>query len=147
MNQKNDEKKFQKKVKEKSPKIPVIRNCIVAFIVGGGICVIGQFIKEFYIQLGFDPEKAGDPTTATIILIAAVLTGLGVFDKIAQFCGAGTAVPVTGFANSMVSAALEFRSEGLVLGVGCKMFSLAGTVIVYGTVTAFFAGIIHALFM
>ncbi|QOR35823.1 stage V sporulation protein AC [Clostridium sp. 'deep sea'] len=147
MNQKNNEKKFQKKVKEKSPKIPVIRNSIVAFIVGGGICVIGQFIKEFYIQLGFDPEKAGDPTTATIILIAAVLTGLGVFDKIAQFCGAGTAVPVTGFANSMVSAALEFRSEGLVLGVGCKMFSLAGTVIVYGTVTAFFAGIIHALFM
>ncbi len=138
-------KEYKKLSQQKSPKIPLARNVIVAFVVGGGICILGQLIGELYISLGFDPEKAGDPTVATLIFVASVLTGLGIYDKFAQFAGAGTAVPVTGFANSIVSSAMEFKSEGLVLGVGCKMFSLAGTVIVFGTVTAFFAGIIHAL--
>lgn len=141
----NKIKKYKETVKEVSPSPPLLRNFIVAYVFGGGICCFGQWLQGMFIKLGFTPEKAGDPTVATLILIAAILTGLGVFDRIAQFAGAGTAVPVTGFANSMVSAALEFRSEGLVLGVGCKMFSLAGTVIVFGAVTAFFAGIIHAL--
>lgn len=139
------ETQYQKMAKKNTPRPPYLRNVVVAYIVGGSICVLGQFIQSVYIQLGFPPEKAGNPTVATLIFIAAVLTGLGIFDDIGQFAGAGTAVPVTGFANSMVSAALEFKREGLVLGVGAKMFTLAGPVIVFGVVTAFFAGIAHAL--
>lgn len=126
-------------------KVPVLRNVLVAFLVGGLICDFGQAIAGFYISRGFKPEEAGNPTVATLILIAAILTGLGLYDVLGQFAGAGSAVPVTGFANSVVSAALEFKREGLVLGVGAKMFALAGPVITYGTVTAFLVGIIKAL--
>jgi stage V sporulation protein AC len=95
---------------------------------------------------GFDEKKAGDPTVAVLILISVILTSFGVYDKIGQWAGAGSAVPVTGFANSLVSAAIEHRSEGLILGVGGKMFKLAGPVIVYGTFAAFVIGIIHLIF-
>lgn len=126
-------------------KKPVLRNVVVAYIVGGLICVLGQAISQFYMKMGFSAEDAGSPTVATLIFIAAVLTGLGVYDILGQFAGAGSAVPVTGFANSVVSAALEFKREGLVLGVGAKMFTLAGPVLVFGTLTAFVVGIIKAL--
>lgn len=139
------EQEYQQIMKQKQPKPPFIRNVIVAFIVGGLICVLGQALNMFFVTVGFKPEEAGSPTAATLIFIAAVLTGLGVYDVLGQFAGAGAAVPVTGFANSVVSAALEFKREGLVLGVGAKMFSLAGPVIVYGAVTAFFVGIVRAI--
>lgn len=137
---------YQNFSKSHEPSRSVLGNCVRAFLVGGVICLIGQAFQELYMN-AFDmtPMQAGNPTVATLILIAVILTCLGVYDKIAQWAGAGSAVPVTGFANSMVSAALEHRSEGLVLGVGGNMFKLAGSVIVFGTVAAFFVGIVHLI--
>jgi len=138
---------YQQLAKSREPARPVLKNCIRAFIVGGAICVIGQAIMNGMVHwFGYDKDKAGDPTVAILIFISVVLTSLGVYDKIAQWAGAGSAVPVTGFANSMCSAALEHRSEGLVLGVGGNMFKLAGSVIVFGTVAAFIIGLIRAIF-
>lgn len=138
-------KDYQQLAKQKQLKRPILRNVCVAFLVGGFICVIGQAITMFFIRIGFKEETAGNPTVATLIFIAAVLTGLGVWDVIGQFAGAGAGVPVTGFANAIVSSAMEFKREGLILGVGARMFQLAGPVIVYGAVTAFVVGVIHAL--
>lgn len=137
---------YQALVNKKKPKPRLLKNCLLAFLVGGGICTFGQLIQNIYIRyFNFAPERAGDPTTATVIFISGLLTALGVYDRIAIHAGAGTAVPVTGFANSVVSAALEFKHEGFVLGVGSKMFILAGSVIVFGVVTAFIVGLISAL--
>ncbi|HBI56867.1 MAG TPA: stage V sporulation protein AC [Firmicutes bacterium] len=137
---------YQALANEKKPKPRLAKNLTMAFLVGGGICTLGQLIQNIYIKFfNFPPERAGDPTTTTVIFISGLLTALGVFDKIARHAGAGTAVPVTGFANSIVSAALEFKREGFVLGVGSKMFILAGSVIVFGVVTAFVVGLISAL--
>ncbi len=138
---KEDYKKLQKK---HVPKRPVVANCIRAFFVGGFICLLGQFVQQAFITyFGFSEKTAGNPTVAVMIFIAVLLTGLGVYDRIGQWAGAGSAVPVTGFANAMSSAAIEHRSEGLVLGVGGQMFKVAGPVIVYGTVAAFVIGIIR----
>lgn len=137
---------YQALAKEKKPKPKLAKNLTLAFLVGGGICTLGQCIQNIYIKyLHFAPEKAGDPTSATIIFISGLLTSLGVYDRLARHAGAGTAVPVSGFANSIVSAALEFKREGFILGVGSKMFILAGSVIVFGVVTAFVVGLISAL--
>ncbi|MEC0373205.1 stage V sporulation protein AC, partial [Paenibacillus chibensis] len=115
------------------PPRPIIKNFIRAFIAGGTICLVGQAIQEMFVHwVGFDEKKAGDPTVAVMILLSVILTSMGVYDKFAQWAGAGSAVPVTGFANSMASAAIEHQSEGMVLGVGGKMFKLAGPVIVFG---------------
>jgi stage V sporulation protein AC len=133
-------------VKGRVPKRPVFINCMWAFVVGGFICAIGQAITYFYMAFfPFTERSAGNPTVATMILIGVLLTGFGVYDRIAQWAGAGTAVPVTGFANSISSAAIEHRSEGYVLGVGGNMFKLAGSVIVFGTVAAFVIGFLHVL--
>lgn len=133
--------------KQREPSRPVLKNCFRAFLSGGAICLAGQAIQEMFIHWGgFDEKKASNPTVAVLILISVILTGFGVYDKIAQWAGAGSAVPVTGFANSMASAAIEHRSEGFVLGVGGKMFKLAGPVIVFGTVAAFIVGILHLIF-
>lgn len=133
--------------KKKEPARPVAKNCLRAFIAGGIICVIGQGLTELFIHaFGFTNKTAGNPTVAILILLSCILTSFGVYDKIAQWAGAGTGVPVTGFANSMCSAALEHKSEGFVLGVGGNMFKLAGSVIVFGTVAAFFVGVVHLLF-
>lgn len=141
------QQEYQKIAKAKEPARPVFKNCLRAFFVGGTICLIGQGIMEAFVRWGgFDREKAGDPTVAVLIFISVLLTSLGVYDKLAQWAGAGSAVPVTGFANSMCSAALEHRSEGIVLGVGGNMFKLAGSVIVFGTVAAFVIGLISAIF-
>lgn len=127
-------------------KRPIIKNCIKAFLVGGLICFIGQFVQTFYMHFfEFSERSAGDPTVATMVFIAVLLTGLGVYDRLGQFAGAGTAVPVTGFANSMASAAIEHRTEGFVLGVGGNMFKLAGPVIVFGTFAAFVIAIIKTI--
>lgn len=137
---------YKKLSKPYVPGRPVFKNCIRAFLIGGLICVIGQGIQSGFMSVfGMNSKEAASPTVALLILISVILTSLGVYDKIAQWAGAGSAVPVTGFANSMCSAALEHRSEGLVLGVGGNMFKLAGSVIVFGTVAAFLVGIVYAL--
>lgn len=138
------QEKYKKKIQPFQPKRPIVKNCFRAFWVGGTICLIGQGIENFYKHFfHFTKETVAGPTVATLVLIAVILTGLGVYDKIAQYAGAGTAVPVTGFANSMASAAIEHRSEGLVLGIGMNMFQLAGSVIVFGVVSAYVFGLIR----
>lgn len=141
------QQEYQQVAKGREPSRPVFVNCLRAYLVGGGICIFGQAISDMYVHwLGFDKEKASNPTVATLILISVILTCFGVYDKIAQWAGAGTAVPVTGFANTMASSAIEHRSEGLVLGVGGKMFELSGPVIVFGTFAAFVVGVLHWIF-
>lgn len=141
------QQQYQELAKQNEPPRPVLRNCLFAFLVGGFICDIGQALMVMFEKVfGFTKETASNPTVAALVLISVILTSLGLYDKIAQWAGAGTAVPVTGFANSMCSAALEHRSEGLVLGVGGNMFKLAGSVIVFGAVAAFFVGICQLLF-
>ncbi|MRN52239.1 stage V sporulation protein AC [Paenibacillus sp. LC-T2] len=136
---------YEKLSKPFVPARPVFKNCVRAFFSGGLICVIGQGIQEAFMAIfGMTSKEAASPTVAVMILISVILTSFGVYDKMAQWAGAGTAVPVTGFANSMCSAALEHRAEGLVLGVGGNMFKLAGSVIVFGAVAAFVIGIIYA---
>ncbi|MGM0921723.1 MAG: stage V sporulation protein AC [Bacillota bacterium] len=138
---------YKNKIKPYQPKPPYLLNCIKAFVVGGLICTLGQGIQNMYMHFfNFTEKTAGNPTVATLILISALLTGFGIYDRIGQFAGAGSAVPVTGFANSMTSAALEHRSEGLVLGVATNMFKLAGSVIVFGVVAAYVVGIIRYVY-
>jgi stage V sporulation protein AC len=139
-------KEYQAFAKAREPSRPILVNAIRAFLVGGLICLLGQGIQQFFMAaFSMTSREASSPTVAVLILVSVILTCLGVYDKIAQWAGAGTAVPVTGFANSMASAAIEHRSEGLVLGASANMFKLAGSVIVFGVVAAFFIGIIHWL--
>ncbi|GEN35888.1 stage V sporulation protein AC [Aneurinibacillus danicus] len=134
---------YQSFAQAHEPARPVVKNVIRAFFVGGAICLLGQFIQNFFMTyFNFTEKTAGNPTVAVLVIISVLLTGFGVYDKIAQYAGAGTAVPVTGFANSIASAAMEHRSEGLVLGVGGKMFKLAGSVIVFGVFAAFVIGLL-----
>lgn len=129
--------------KAREPQRPVLLNSIRAFLVGGAICLLGQLIQDFFLwNFNFTEKTAGDPTVAVLILLSVILTALGVYDHIAQWAGAGTAVPVTGFANSIASAAIEHRTEGFVLGVGASMFQLAGSVIVFGVFAAFVVALI-----
>jgi stage V sporulation protein AC len=140
------QEQYQKLASKHEKKRPVVKNCIRAFFVGGFICLVGQGIHVFYYTFfDFTQRTAGDPTVATLIFISVLLTGFGVYDRFAQYAGAGTAVPVTGFANSVASAAIEHRTEGYVLGVGGNMFKLAGSVIVFGTVAAFVIAIIKTM--
>ena len=142
------QQEYQAFAKKREPARPVVKNCIRAFLVGGSICLLGQLISPFYMRFfDFNEKTASDPTVATLIFIAVLLTGFGVYDNIAQWAGAGTAIPVTGFANAVSSAAIEHRAEGLVLGVGGNMFKLAGSVIVFGVVSAFVIGIIKVILM
>jgi len=138
--------KYQAFQKERETKRPLFKNCLKAFFVGGFICFIGQVISTFYIHFfDFTEKTAGNPTVATLIFITMLLTGFGIYDKIAQFAGAGTAVPVTGFGNSVISSAIEHRPEGFVLGVGGNMFKLAGSVILFGVFSAFIIAFIKTL--
>lgn len=137
------QQEYQDFAKDIEPKRPVVKNCIRAFLSGGLICTIGQALQLLFINyFDFTEETAGGPTSAVLIIIAILLTGFGVFDHIAQWAGAGTAVPITGFANTMASAAIEHRTEGYVLGVGGNMFKLSGSVIVFGAFSAFVVTII-----
>lgn len=129
-------------------KRPVFKNCLRAFLVGGIICAIGQAVTYFYIYFfDFTEQTAGNPTTATMVFFALLLTGFGVYDRLAQFGGAGSAVPVTGFGNAVISAAIEHRTEGFVLGVGGNIFKLAGSVIVFGVFAAFVVALIKTIFI
>ncbi|WP_407313919.1 stage V sporulation protein AC [Desulfosporosinus sp. SB140] len=137
------QQEYQKFAQDREPKRPILLNCVKAFFAGGLICVISQGIQLFFITYyHFSQENAGNPTAAVIIIITVILTGLGVFDHIAQWAGAGTIIPVTGFANTIASASIEHRSEGYVLGVGGNMFKLAGPVIVYGVFSAFVVSLV-----
>ena len=141
------QQEYQEFAQAREPKRPIILNCIKAFLVGGLICVIGQGIQMFFVTyFHFSQESAGNPTVAVLIILTVLLTGFGVFDHIAQWAGAGTIIPVTGFANTIASAAIEHRSEGYVLGVGGNMFKLAGPVIVYGVFSAFVVSIVIIIF-
>lgn len=131
----------------KEPKRPILKNCLKAFIVGGFICVIGQAISTFYMYFfDFTEQTVGNPTVATLIFITMLLTGFGIYDNFAQFAGAGTAVPITGFGNAVISSAIEHRTEGFVQGVGGNMFKLAGSVILFGVFSAFVIALIKTLF-
>ena len=119
------------------------KDFILAFLIGGLICTIGQAVREYFLYMGFGDKLTGMYVSTILILSAAILTGLGIFEKIAKHAGAGTLVPIIGFANSVVAPAIEFKSEGFVLGVGAKMFTIAGPVIVYGTVASVVYGLIY----
>ena len=140
-------KEYSKIVEKHSGKSPLFKDCVRAFVVGGIICVIGQAFRDFYTSAGLDKELSGTATSITLIFIASLLTALGIFDKIGKFAGAGTLVPITGFSNAVTSPAMEFRSEGLVAGVGAKIFTVAGPVIVYGTLSSILAGFVYFVFM
>ena len=137
------QRQYQALVKELSPKSPILKNCINAFWIGGLICTLGQLIGNGYTALGLGEQESATATSATLIALSALLTGLSLYDNIAKHAGAGTLVPITGFANAVSSAAIEFKTEGFVLGVGAKMFTIAGPVIVYGTVASVVYGIIY----
>jgi len=137
---------YKKIVKKHHPPVSRLRNTIIAFIIGGLICVIGQAFWYLYMFFNISQEDAGVLSTITMILLGGLLTGLGLYDEIGQFAGAGSIIPVTGFANSMVSPAMEFKQEGLVLGLGARMFSVAGPVLVYGMVSAFIVGVLKTIF-
>ena len=139
------EKEYSKLVDEMSPKSPWWRDCLNAFWIGGLICAIGQLLINWYGKLGLDQEAAGTAATMSLIALAALLTGLSLYDNIAKVAGAGTLVPVTGFANSIAAPAVEFKTEGFILGVGAKMFTIAGPVIVYGVSASVVYGLIYWL--
>lgn len=139
-------KEYQDLVKQIKPKPRIWRNVFWAFIVGGLICLVGQFILGFFLAKGLDINDAGAATAATLMFVAAFLTGVGVYDEVSRFGGAGGIVPITGFANAMVSPAMEYRTEGLIFGVGARLFSIAGPVLVWGIVTAWLVGILYYLF-
>ena len=141
MNRSKEE--YKKYTKRHAVGSPLVRDCGAAFLVGGGICVIGQLLCELYLFLGLELLVARTTVSVTLMFIAVILSGLDVFDKIAKFAGAGTLVPITGFANAVVSPAIDNRSEGWILGVGAKLFSIAGPVIVYGTVSGVLYGILY----
>lgn len=138
-----DKKKYSEMVKKASPPSPKLKDFIWAFCVGGALCVFGQLLIELYTNFGMEEKQVKMVVPVTLIFLAALLTGIGVFDKIAKRAGAGTLVPITGFANAVVSPAIEFKNEGYILGVGAKMFTIAGPVIVYGTVASVVYGIIY----
>lgn len=133
---------YGKLVNEKSRPSPMGKNLVWAFLVGGAICAAGQGLTNLYQNYGLDKEQAGTATSVTLIFAAALLTGLGIFDKLAKRAGAGTLVPITGFANAMVSPALEFKSEGLVTGTAAKLFTVAGPVLAYGISASVVYGIV-----
>lgn len=130
-------------VMERQKKSPVFKNCIRAFFIGGAICSLGQALLELYQILGLEKSDAYGVVSITLIFISVILTGIGVFDTIARVAGAGTLVPITGFANSVASPAIDTKSEGLILGVGAKIFSISGPVILFGTLSGSIYGVIY----
>ena len=142
-----DSKNYQQLVHTTTPKSPLLKDCILAFVFGGSICCFGQILKTAFTNMGLTEDEVKLAVPVTLIVITAILTGSGLFAKIAKYAGAGTAVPITGFANSVVSPAVEFSAEGKILGTGAKMFNLAGPVIVYGCSAASLYGLIYYLFL
>ena len=137
------EREYGKLVKSMSPRSPIGKDCLNAFWIGGVICTIAQLAMNGYTALGLEKTDAGTATSMTMIALSALLTGLSLYDDIARLAGAGTLVPITGFANAVVAPAIEFKTEGFILGVGARMFTIAGPVIVYGTVASVIYGLIY----
>ena len=140
---KKGQQQYSEMVKKASPNSPVFMDCIRAFVSGGVICTIGQLLLNLYISMDISKKDAAMWESITLIGISAVLTALGIYEKLGKFCGAGTIVPITGFANSVVSPAIEFKKEGMVFGMAAKMFIVAGPVIVYGTLTSMLVGFVY----
>lgn len=138
-------KEYQAYVKQKAPKSPIVKNTLLAFLVGGAICMIGQLILNGYTSLGLEKTDAGTATSVTLVFLSAVATGLGLYTRLARFAGAGTLVPITGFANAVVSPAVDFKSEGLITGTAVKMFTIAGPVIVFGVAASIVYGAVLML--
>ncbi len=134
---------YSKMVEEASPNSTIIKNCIRAFIVGGLICAFGQFIQNTFINYGVDEKMAGSYTSIVLIFLGVFLTGLSFYEKLGKRAGAGSIVPITGFANSVASPSMEFKKEGWIAGVGAKMFVIAGPVILYGTLASIIVGIFY----
>lgn len=137
------DKKYSEMVKKASPASPLLKNCLMAFLTGGGICSAGQVLFMVFEHIGMTVQETRAMVSVTLIVIAAILTGAGVFDKIGKHAGAGTVVPITGFSNSVVSPALEYKSEGFVMGTGANIFKIAGPVIAYGTLSSTAFGLIY----
>lgn len=137
------EKQYGKLVEEMSPKSPMWKDCLNAFWIGGLICVLGQVFMNCYSSLGLDKDAAGTAASMSLVALSALLTGLSLYDDIAKHAGAGTLVPITGFANSIAAPAVEFKTEGFILGVGAKIFTIAGPVIVYGLAASVVYGLIY----
>ena len=146
MNPQDTKKDYQDYINKKSPNSPIFKNCFNAFLIGGLICVIGQVINAFCKYKGLDAQISGTVVSIVLIGISAFLTGLNIFNKIGKFAGAGSLIPITGFANSIVSPAMEYKSEGYVMGVGAKMFTVAGPVLVYGISSSIVVGMIYFIF-
>ena len=140
------EKQYGELVSSMAPKAPIWRDCLNAFWIGGLICTLGQVFMNCYGALGMEKQDAGTAASMTLVALSALLTGFSVYDDIAKYAGAGTLVPITGFANSIAAPAVEFKTEGFVLGVGAKMFTIAGPVIVYGLAASVVYGFVYWLF-
>ena len=136
---------YQQYVKGMAKKSPLVKNTVLAFTVGGTICVLGQLIRNGWSAAGLGEEAAGTAASCTLVFLSALLTGLGLYSRLARFGGAGTLVPITGFANAVVSPAMDFRSEGLVTGMAARMFVIAGPVIVFGTLASVIYGVLLML--
>ena len=138
-------KEYQDYVAKKQKKSPIVKDTVLAFLIGGAICVLGQGIQELWTAAGLDKESAGTATSVSLVFLSILLTGLNLYNKIGRFGGAGTLVPITGFANAVASPAIDFKAEGIVTGMAAKMFVVAGPVIVFGTVASVIYGIILVL--
>ena len=141
------EKDYEKLVQKASPKSPMGKDCLNAFWIGGLICVLGQILTNSYSAAGLDKDAAATATSITLVTLSALLTGLSLYDDLAKYGGAGTLVPITGFANAIAAPAVEFKTEGFILGVGAKLFTIAGPVIVYGLSASVLYGFIYWLWM
>ena len=140
-----EQKEYEKWVTARAARSPVLKNCCAAFLVGGAICALGEVLFLLYSYFGVSEKVSGMLVTVSLIFLSALLTGLGIFDTLARFAGAGTLVPVTGFANAVVSPALDTKSEGPVLGVGAKIFTVAGPVLLFGIFAGCVYGVIYAI--
>ena len=138
-------KEYKSYVEQKARKSPIVKDVALAFVIGGLICVVGQAIQDGWSAMGLNQEDAGTATSICMVLLSALLTGFNLYNKIARYGGAGTLVPITGFANAVVSPAIDFKSEGFITGMAAKMFTVAGPVIVYGVSTSVIYGIILVL--
>ncbi|MBQ8350738.1 MAG: SpoVA/SpoVAEb family sporulation membrane protein [Clostridia bacterium] len=142
-----DKQAYLQYVNRRAARSPVLRNCAAAFWVGGSICLGGQLLRALYRALGASPDAAGTLVSITLVFFSALATGLGIFDTIARYAGAGTLLPITGFANAVVSPAIDTKSEGFVLGVGAKIFTVAGPVLLYGTAASVLYGLIYWVYV
>ena len=139
------EKEYAQLVQRAAPKSPILKDCLNAFWIGGLICVLGQILTNTYNAVGLDKDAAATATSITLVTLSALLTGLSLYDNLAKYGGAGTLVPITGFANAIAAPAVEFKTEGFILGVGAKLFTIAGPVIVYGLSASVVYGVIYWL--